>query len=504
MPRRSRKTENSASALPAEPVTALKPKRKAAVRKRPRAAAGQRGSARKSSRRDPAPAPAQLLFLPTRPRCLFLTYAGPAQPRHAATVKGAIDLPSVIILPYLPLDPTYERAAQQERISTVAGGPPLSRDPHAAVTAIGTGSVALAASAREVAQSLRRPFFMLADRVNPVDPSAAMITAVAGIAAVASPALAQTRSLHRRLPLGGVWRWAKARAAAAPRSIMRSLRTRVLLSVPHLFTIDPHTTAVVAVWSGLISGALVTGVLMHARTQLLETEALSARQTPQPAHQPNAAIQNRASNKKKDSRPAQDGVVIENWIEPGKTIQAQQPGSAVADVRIIDGPARMKGSCYEQTWPYIAARCLSVAEDSAAVAAGHPIAVIVTPLPSLAARDASTADPAQPAPSVPHAAEARESEAADNEVTGNTDRRRGSARRFKASMHRAVASASVDDSSPMPEKSKAVRMRHAQRDLEPRRDRPQRDRLQSVAHSQPVRENNVISGPPPYLSFNAY
>jgi hypothetical protein len=430
MPRRSRKTENSAGA----PLTALKPERKAAARKRPRAAAGQRGTGRTSSRRDPVPA--QLLFLPTRPRYLFLTRAGPAPSGRATRAKTAIDLPSVIVLPYLPAASAYDRAAEQERVS-----------------------------------------------------------AVAGIAAVASPVFAQIRSLPDRLhPLSWAWRWAKARAAAAPRSILRSLRTRVLLSVPRLFAIDPHTAAVVAVWSGLISGALVTGVLVRARTQLLQTEALMARQAPQPAHQPNAATQDKARNKKKDGKAVQDGVVIEHWIEPGKTIQAQQSGPAVADIRIVDAPARMKRSCYEQIWPYIAAHCLTVAEDSAAVAAGPPVAVTVTPLPSLAVDDASTTAPAQPVSSAQHAAEITE-----NEVTGNTDRHHGSARRFKPSMHRAVASATQDDSSPMPEKSRPVRTRHAQRDFQ-----PHRDRAQSVARSQPVRENSVISGPPPYLSFNAY
>jgi hypothetical protein len=266
MPRRSRKTENSARA----PLTALEPERKAAARKRPRAAAGRRGTARTSSRRDPVPA--QLLFLPTRPRYLFLTRAGPAPSSRAMTAKTAIDLPSVIVLPYLPADSTYDRAAEQERVS-----------------------------------------------------------AVAGIAAVASPVFAQTRSPSERLrPLSGVWRWAKARAkaraAAAPRSVMRSLRTRVLLSLARLFAIDPHTAAVVAVWSGVISGALVTGVLVRARTQLLQTEALIARQAPQPAHQPNAATQDKARNKKKDGKAVQDGVVIEHWIEPGKTIQAGSRG----------------------------------------------------------------------------------------------------------------------------------------------------------------------------------
>jgi hypothetical protein len=366
---------------------------------------------------------------------------------------------------------------------------------------VGAGSAVVAASAREVAQSLHRPFFIFADRVSRVDPSAAMMTAVAGIAAVASPAFARTPSLYDGLrPLGNAWRWVKARAGAR-RSVMRSLRTRALLNVPRLFAIDPHRVAIVAVWSALVSGALVTGVLMHARMQLLKTEALIARETPQPAHQPNAATENGPNNKRKNSKAVQDGVVIEIWIEPGKTIHAQRPGPAVADVRIIDAPARMKRSCYEQTWPYIAAHCLSVTEDGAAVAAGKLAAIAVTPLPSLAVRDASAA---APAPSVQHAARVTEDEVTENEATGNTERHRGSARRFKASMHRAVASASQDDSLPiaernMPENNRPVRTRHAQHDFEPHRDRPQ-----SVAHSQPVRQNGFVSGPPPYLSFNAY
>jgi hypothetical protein len=538
---RSRLAEKSAVA-PIAADTATKPKRKrAAVRRKPGPATRKRVSAREPSRPHD-PVAVQVLFLPTRPRCLCLTYVGPtrqvcAKIRTTTTIKRTIQLPSIINLPYLPLDSTCDRAAAGDEDLTALADPPRpSRDPRAAATAMRARSGVLAESAREAAQSLHRRFFILVDGVNRIDPSAAMMTAVVGIAAAARPAFAQTRSLRDRLrPLGDARRRNKARAAAvrqsARQSLMGLLRYRILRYVPRFEAIDPRAVAMVAVWSALVSGALISAITMRTRMQLLKTESLMSEGMPQgrpqlgmprPALPANPATENRTNNKKKNSKaapnkPAQDNALIESWVESGKTVQAKQPQRAAGDVRIIDAPARMKRNCYEQTWPYIAAHCLTIAEESAPAAA-DPVDATATlpPGPAIASADAAT--PPQPAPSVQPAAhvaekDVAEKDVAEKEATENTDRHTGSARRAKTSIrtsgHRVVASASEDDSSPMPEKRRAARTRQSHYAFERYHDGPQnaarslpvRD---SGARSLSLRESGFVSGPPPYLSFNAY
>jgi hypothetical protein len=65
---------------------------------------------------------------------------------------------------------------------------------------------------------------------------------------------------------------------------------------------------------------------------------------------------------------------------------------AAGHVRIIDAPARAEQNCGEQTWPYIADYCLTVAEDKAARAPAGSVTPVALPVAvSVAAIDAPTA-----------------------------------------------------------------------------------------------------------------
>jgi hypothetical protein len=70
-----------------------------------------------------------------------------------------------------------------------------------------------------------------------------------------------------------------------------------------------------------------------------------------------------------------------------RMIRAKRSQHGAAHVRIIDAPTRIKQSCGEQTWPYIADYCLAVAKDDVSPAAASPIAA--NPSTASARRDAA-------------------------------------------------------------------------------------------------------------------
>jgi hypothetical protein len=72
-----------------------------------------------------------------------------------------------------------------------------------------------------------------------------------------------------------------------------------------------------------------------------------------------------------------------------KWTRAKWGRRVAARVRIIDAPARTEQSCGEQTWPYIADYCLTVAEDHATPAPAGAVTPIAVPVAVL--RDAADA-----------------------------------------------------------------------------------------------------------------
>jgi hypothetical protein len=130
--------------------------------------------------------------------------------------------------------------------------------------------------------------------------------------------------------------------------------------------VDPQVVAKVG-----ITAAIIGAVLFLARVTPVK---------------PNAAIVTHASP------PIQTALVHDTGERIGTSFyamasprHAHHPNAAkwlrtkwdrhiAAHVRIIDGPARMKQTCAEQTWPYIADYCLTVAEDNVTAVHANSVA----------------------------------------------------------------------------------------------------------------------------------
>jgi hypothetical protein len=180
-----------------------------------------------------------------------------------------------------------------------------------------------------------------------------------------------------------------ARATAAPEAFTRSSQDPVAARVRRVYSVDPR----VAVKVGL-TGAIIGAVLLLARLSPVKPDDAIVQHDLTPAN--TMLVQDTGERSDAVVRTAMQSPRPAHHPNFARTIRAKRSQHAVAHVRIIDGPARMKQGCGEQTWPYIADYCLTIAKDDVSPAPAGPVAAkpLAAPAPRATA-DGVDASPAQ-------------------------------------------------------------------------------------------------------------
>jgi hypothetical protein len=164
-----------------------------------------------------------------------------------------------------------------------------------------------------------------------------------------------------------------ARVTAAPEAFTQSSRNPVPPRARRTYSVDPRVAAKIG-----LTGAIIGTVLLLARlTPVKPNDAiirhdLAAAETTlvQDIGERSDAVLRTAMGERSDA-------VLRTTTQPprpahhpnfARMTRAKRSQHAGTHVRIIDAPARIKRSCGEQTWPYIADYCLTVAKRDASSA----------------------------------------------------------------------------------------------------------------------------------------
>jgi hypothetical protein len=145
--------------------------------------------------------------------------------------------------------------------------------------------------------------------------------------------------------------------AATPQQVTPTSPGVVAAAWYRTYSVDPRAAAKIG-----ITGAVIGAVLLLARLTPVKPNDATLKHAAPPAQtalvrdigeRAGAAVNAAAEPPKLVHHPNVAPWMRTKWTRRG-----------VAHVRIIDAPARMKQSCGEQTWPYIADYCLTVAEQN--------------------------------------------------------------------------------------------------------------------------------------------
>jgi hypothetical protein len=174
--------------------------------------------------------------------------------------------------------------------------------------------------------------------------------------------------------------------AAVPTPVTPRSPAPVAASRRRMYAVDPRAVAKIG-----ITGAIIGAVVLLARLTPIKPNATLKQASP-PVQ---ATIVRDTGERTGASLYAMESPKLAHHLNAAKWMRAKRDRRLAAQVRIIDAPARMRQSCGEQTWPYIADYCLSVAEDK--MTSAHANSVTAPPTPAVAAVEAVDA-------AAPHAA----------------------------------------------------------------------------------------------------
>ena len=182
-----------------------------------------------------------------------------------------------------------------------------------------------------------------------------------------------------------------ARVTAAPEAGPQRSRGPVPSRVRRTYSVDPRAAAKIG-----LTGAIIGAVLLLVRMSPVKPndEIITYDLTPAKT----MLVQNIAerSDAGRTATGERSDAVVRTATQPSRSvhrsnfarmIRAKRSQHGAAHVRIIDAPTRIKQSCGEQTWPYIADYCLAVAKDDVSPAPASPIAA--NPSTASARRDAA-------------------------------------------------------------------------------------------------------------------